>query len=58
MYPKQLYIGNTKLLTNNNKVDGNIVNIESESFYKISNSHKMRPFFMSMVSDSNHWMFI
>ncbi|MDP2068906.1 MAG: hypothetical protein Q8K04_08065 [Lutibacter sp.] len=58
MDPNQSYIGNTKLFTNNNKVEGNIVNIEGESFYKISNSHKMRPFFMSMVSDSNHWMFI
>ncbi|MDO9037227.1 MAG: hypothetical protein Q7U59_02650, partial [Lutibacter sp.] len=58
MDPNQSYIGNTKLFTNNNKVDGNIVNIEGESFYKISNSHKMRPFFMSIVSDSNHWMFI
>lgn len=54
----QLYICNTKLFTNTHKVEGKIVNIEGESFYKISNSHKMRPFFMSMVSDSNHWMFI
>lgn len=29
-----------------------------EVFYKISNSDRMRPFFMSIVSDSNHWMFI
>ena len=54
----QLYIGNNKLFTNTNKVEGNFVNIDGESFYKISNSNKMRPFFMSMVSDSNHWMFI
>ena len=26
--------------------------------YKITNSNLMRPFFMSIVSDSNHWMFI
>lgn len=54
----QLYIGNTKLNTKTNKVAGNFVTIDGESFYKISNSNKMRPFFMSMVSDSNHWMFI
>ncbi len=58
MNPNQLYIGHTKLLCNTNKVAGNFVNIGSESFYKISYSNKMRPFFMSMVSDSNHWMFI
>lgn len=32
--------------------------IDNESFYKISNSDTIRPFFMSIVSDSNHWMFI
>jgi hypothetical protein len=35
-----------------------LVEINGESFYKISNSEDMRPFFMSIVSDSNHWMFI
>lgn len=35
-----------------------LVNFDNESFYKISNSNELRPFFMSIVSDSNHWMFI
>ena len=35
-----------------------IVEIEGEKYYKIDNHDKMRPFFMSIVSDSNHWMFI
>ena len=39
-------------------IKGEIVKFDGESFYKISNSDKMRPFFMSIVSDSNHWMFI
>ena len=34
------------------------VQIGNENFYKISNSDAMRPFLMSIVSDSNHWMFI
>lgn len=29
-----------------------------ESYYRISNVDKMRPFFMSIVSHSDHWMFI
>lgn len=29
-----------------------------EVFYKISDVDAMRPFFMSIVSDSNHWMFV
>ena len=32
--------------------------IDNEIYFKISNSNEMRPFFMSIVSDSNHWMFI
>ncbi|ULC58448.1 hypothetical protein MBM09_11000 [Flaviramulus sp. BrNp1-15] len=39
-------------------IKGELVNINNESYYKISNSDAMRPFFMSIVSDSNHWMFI
>ncbi len=40
------------------RIKGKQVKFENENFYKISNSDKMRPFFMSIVSDSNHWMFI
>jgi len=32
--------------------------IDGEKYYKIINNEAMRPFFMSIVSDSNHWMFI
>ncbi|WP_411895887.1 hypothetical protein [Winogradskyella sp. A2] len=34
------------------------ITINEKAYFKISNSNKMRPFFMSIVSDSNHWMFI
>ncbi|WOD42791.1 hypothetical protein [Hwangdonia lutea] len=40
------------------KVKNGLVDFEGETYYKISNSDAMRPFFMSIVSDSNHWMFI
>jgi len=32
--------------------------VEGENFFCISNHDEMRAFFMSVVSDSNHWMFI
>ena len=32
--------------------------IGGEIFFKISNCETMRPFFMSIVSDADHWMFI
>ncbi|MBS1534097.1 MAG: hypothetical protein JST78_03390 [Bacteroidetes bacterium] len=34
------------------------VEIAGEVFYKIVDHDAMRPFFMSLVSDSNHWMFL
>jgi hypothetical protein len=34
------------------------IEVDGEVFYKISNVDQMRPFFMSIVSDSNHWLFI
>jgi len=34
------------------------VSLNDETYYKISNVNKIRPFFMSVLSDSNHWMFI
>ncbi|WP_282043724.1 hypothetical protein [Winogradskyella flava] len=44
--------------TNSNEVKLDPVTIDGKSYFKISNSDQMRPFFMSIVSDSNHWMFI
>lgn len=38
--------------------DMDLISIENETFYKISEVDSMRPFFMSIVSDSNHWLFI
>ncbi|UPQ78044.1 hypothetical protein M0M57_10420 [Flavobacterium azooxidireducens] len=35
-----------------------LIEIKGEKYYKIENSDAMGPFFMSIVSDSNHWMFI
>lgn len=32
--------------------------IEGEVFYKIENINEIRPFFMSIASASNHWMFL
>ncbi len=32
--------------------------IEGDNYFKIPDSEALRPFFMSIVSDSDHWMFI
>ena len=46
------------LETVNEKAAIEQVEIDNQVYYKISNSGSMRSFFMSIVSDSNHWMFI
>ena len=56
--PKKIYVGDLESLFENKKVKGKQLKIGNENFYKISNVDKMRPFFMSIVSNSNHWMFI
>ena len=47
-----------KSIINNKTVSLEIATIDGEQYYKIANNDAMRPFFMSVVSDSNHWMFI
>lgn len=47
---------NVSIETHN--ITGELIRFDNETYYKISNSHTMRPFFMSIVSDSNHWLFM
>lgn len=58
MTNRTIFLG--KNIANNQslEVKGELLNFDNEVYYKISNSNKMRPFFMSLVSNSNHWMFI
>jgi len=41
-----------------NQVMGAFVTVAGERYYVIENVDKMPPFFISLVSDSDHWMFI
>jgi hypothetical protein len=58
MSEKSNSLNENQIDTTNKTVAIDVTTIEGEQFYKISNHDKMRPFFMSIVSDSNHWMFI
>ena len=53
-----IYLGSIPAQQRQPAVEGEAVSIAGESFYKIANYDQMRPFFMSVVSSSNHWMFI
>lgn len=43
---------------NSSQVTGGYVSLDGETMYRIANSHLMRDFFMSLVSSSDHWMFV
>ena len=58
MTHKSIFLGKNKADFMTREVNGAMINFENEAYYKIENSNEMRPFFMSIVSDSNHWMFI
>ena len=58
MTKNTIFLGKNKAYNPSLEVSGAQVIIEDEVYYKISNSNKMRPFFISLVSNSNHWMFI
>jgi hypothetical protein len=48
----------TPLHQDTKKVEGGQIEIDGERFYRIVNYDAMPPFLMSLVSDSDHWMFV
>jgi hypothetical protein len=58
MTQRQIHIGKQLLQQNKTEVSGQYVKVEGEDFYQIANYDQMKDFFISVVSDSNHWMFI
>ena len=57
MEPK-LHLGRNPFRSNRQPVRGQEVTLEGEAFYQIANYDRMRPFFMTVVSDADHWLFI
>ena len=58
MTQKRIHVGEQLRQMGNVEVKGEYVNLEGETFYKIENYNQMKDFFISVVSDSDHWMFI
>ena len=56
--PNFMNLENQKNVFESKDVVGNLVMIGEERYYKISNVDEMRPFFMSILSNSNHWFFL
>ncbi len=55
---KNIYLHNTLTHCLHRQVKGEYVTLLGETFYKISAYDAMPPFFMTIVSDSDHWLFI
>lgn len=58
MKKNNILIGKQKICKNSENVIGEYVNLNGEVYYKIENYDKMNPFLMSIVSNSDHWMYI
>ena len=52
------FVGAAPLEPGARQVEAGIIEIGGERFYRIVNCDAMPPFLMSLVSDSDHWMFV
>ena len=55
---RPIFIGETQQHLAQQSVSGEYVTLLGDTFYRIDNYDAMPPFFMSVVSSSNHWLFI
>ncbi|MGC6285491.1 MAG: hypothetical protein ACON4X_07530 [Polaribacter sp.] len=58
MNNSSIYKENDMIQEEDLQIQGELLSFEGENYFKISNSNQMRPFFISLVSNSDHWMFI
>ena len=52
-----VFLGNAPARHAEGPVTGGFVDLDGETFYKIGRCDRLPPFFMSMVSDGDHWLF-
>jgi len=55
---ERIYLGDTQLHSGAVPVDGEMVTLDGDRYFKISNFDSMPDFFMSLVGPGDHWMFI
>ena len=58
MTSKSVFLGASPLAAGKKSVTGSYVQHGDDVFYRIENFNDMDDFFISVVSDSNHWLFI
>ena len=55
---RTIHIGDHFYRVGNNRVSGEYLPFLGEQYYRIRDYDRMDPFFMSLVSNSDHWLFI
>jgi hypothetical protein len=58
MGTKGVFLGQTQLQADRKKVSGGMVELDGELFNRINNYEAMEDFFMTIVSPSDHWMYL
>lgn len=58
MINTNMHFGDAKLWQSSKKVALNTITLNEETFFKIENYDQMDPFFMTIVSDTDFWMFV
>jgi hypothetical protein len=58
MTNQTLYLGNTPIQVSDAQPGGGYVELLGETYYRIAHYDRMPPFFMSLVSGADHWLFI
>ena len=55
---RTILLGGTPQQTRRGSAEGRYVELLGEAYYRIGNFDALEPFFMSLVSSSDHWLFI
>jgi hypothetical protein len=58
LHQENIHIGPTSLKINAQPVQGKMVDFQGKPYYCIENYDNMSPFFLSVISDSDIWMFV
>ncbi len=58
MSMKEVLLGTTPLHLEDKQIEGKFTTLFGEDYYVIEHFDRMRPFFMTIVSSSDHWFFI
>ncbi len=58
MEREKIQLGQSVLVNSDDIVQGSFLEIAGEKFYRIGNYDQMPDFFMTVVSDSDHWIFL